>query len=101
MFATDRIISMLRKEGNRADWLGHGAPAVVNAFYNPFENSIIFPAGILQGAFYSQDRPMYMNYGGIGFTIGHEISHGFDDSGSQFDKDGRLVNWWLPETWIK
>ena len=56
----------------------HGRPAVVNAFYSPLENSIQFPAGILQGVFFSSSRPNYLNYGAIGWVIGHEITHGFD-----------------------
>merc|ERR1711971_784643 len=73
-------------------------PAIVNAFYNPAENSINFPAGILDGVFFQEDRPLYMNYGAIGFVVGHEITHGFDDQGSQKDGEGNLVDWWEPET---
>ena len=59
-------------------------PAVVNAFYNPNTNDIVFPAGILQPLFYSQHFPKSLNYGGIGVVIGHEITHGFDDKGKTF-----------------
>lgn len=59
---------------------------------------IEFPAGILQGQFLADDRPNYMNYGAIGQIIGHEITHGFDDLGRQFDKNGNLVDWWKSET---
>ncbi|XP_058795705.1 neprilysin-1-like isoform X2 [Phymastichus coffea] len=69
-------------------------PAVVNAFYNPNKNDIVFPAGILQPLFYSKHFPKSLNYGGIGVVIGHEITHGFDDKGRQFDKDGNLLQWW-------
>ena len=75
---------------DKTDWKRHGAPAVVNAFYSSIENSIQFPAGILQGNFFGSDRPSYMNYGGIGWVIGHEITHGFDDQGRQYDADGNL-----------
>ncbi|CAM6031901.1 unnamed protein product, partial [Sphagnum compactum] len=71
---------------------------VVNAYYNALENSIEFPAGILQGSFFSKDKPNYLNFGAIGFVIGHEITHGFDDRGRQFDKDGNNKNWWDSQT---
>ena len=70
------------------------APAVVNAFYSPNKNDIVFPAGILQPLFYSRHFPKSLNYGGIGVVIGHEITHGFDDKGRQFDKHGNLKQWW-------
>ncbi|KAK2585581.1 hypothetical protein KPH14_010214 [Odynerus spinipes] len=98
LFGTEYAFSKLRKPVNKSDWITHGRPAIVNAFYSSIENSIQFPAGILQGAFFSNDRPRYMNYGAIGFVIGHEITHGFDDQGRQFDKEGNLVDWWAPET---
>jgi len=97
-FGLDFSFGRLRKPVNKTDWITHGRPAIVNAFYSSIENSIQFPAGILQGAFFSHDRPNYMNYGAIGFVIGHEITHGFDDQGRQFDKDGNLVDWWAAET---
>ena len=71
---------------------------MVNAFYSSIENSIQFPAGILQGNFFGSDRPAYMNYGGIGWVIGHEITHGFDDQGRQYDSVGNLKNWWRDAT---
>lgn len=135
------------------DWVTHARPAIVNAFYSSIENSIRkffdefnsftywmncliinasfftteFPAGILQGQFFSADRPRYLNYGAIGFVIGkmrlantwncfsyqiliisrlffiqfpvgHEITHGFDDQGRQFDLNGNLVDWWQTDT---
>ena len=83
---------------NKTDWVSHGVPHVVNAAYNFVENSIQFPAGILQGVFFSKDRPKYMNYGAIGWVIGHEITHGFDDKGRQFDREGNLVDWWQKDT---
>ncbi|KAF5901062.1 membrane metallo-endopeptidase-like 1, partial [Clarias magur] len=68
--------------------------AVVNAFYSHNRNQIVFPAGILQPPFFSEKQPQALNFGGIGMVIGHEITHGFDDHGRNFDKDGNMYNWW-------
>ncbi|XP_055724173.1 membrane metallo-endopeptidase-like 1 [Salvelinus fontinalis] len=68
--------------------------AVVNAFYAPNRNQIVFPAGILQPPFFSKQQLQALNFGGIGMVIGHEITHGFDDNGRNFDKDGNMLNWW-------
>lgn len=70
----------------------------ISNLYNFLLSLIEFPAGILQGTFFNKDRPRYMNYGAIGFVIGHEITHGFDDQGRQFDKEGNLVDWWESDT---
>jgi len=72
-------------------------PPTVNAYYSATMNEIVFPAGILQFPFFAPDADDAINYGGIGAVIGHEMSHGFDDSGSQYDKDGNLRNWWTNE----
>jgi putative endopeptidase len=72
-------------------------PPTVNAYYNAVNNEIVFPAGILQYPFFHPEADDAFNYGAIGAVIGHEISHGFDDSGSQYDKDGSLRNWWMDE----
>ncbi len=73
------------------------APQIVNAYYNPTNNEIVFPAAILQPPFYNYQADPAVNYGGIGAVIGHEISHGFDDQGSRYDKAGNLKNWWSDE----
>jgi membrane metallo-endopeptidase-like protein 1 len=73
-------------------------PAVVNAFYSPSRNGILFPAAILQPPFYHKDLPWYSNYGGIGMAIGHEITHGFDNNGRQYDKDGNFKQWWTQKS---
>ena len=72
-------------------------PSIVNAYYNPLANDINFPAGILQPPFFSQEYPKAMNYGGIGMVMGHELTHGFDDTGRKFDGDGVMKEWWAPE----
>ncbi|KAI9499158.1 hypothetical protein BDB00DRAFT_753557 [Zychaea mexicana] len=73
-------------------------PATVNAYYNPPYNEIVFPAGILQSPFFSGEYPDYLNYGGIGAVVGHELSHSFDNNGRHFDAKGRLSEWWTKET---
>jgi putative endopeptidase len=73
------------------------SPQTVNAYFNPLYNEIVFPAAILQPPFYDYKADMAVNYGGIGAVIGHEISHAFDDSGSRFDSDGNLNNWWTDQ----
>lgn len=73
------------------------SPQTVNAYFNPFNNEIVFPAAILQPPFYDYKADDAVNYGGIGAVIGHEISHAFDDAGSRFDAYGNLVNWWTEE----
>lgn len=70
------------------------SPPTINAYYNPTINEIVFPAGILQFPFFDANADDAINYGGIGTVIGHEMTHGFDDEGSQYDKDGNLKNWW-------
>lgn len=73
------------------------SPQTVNAYYNPSYNEIVFPAAILQPPFYDYKADEAVNYGGIGAVIGHEISHGFDDSGARYNAEGNLVDWWTPE----
>lgn len=91
-FEVRRQINKLRKPVDRSEW--EMTPQTVNAYYNPPFNEIVFPAGILQPPFYNYKVDEAVNYGGIGAVIGHEISHGFDDQGSQFDAEGNLKNWW-------
>ena len=88
----------LKKIGTAVDRNEWGmTPPTVNAYYNPLENNVNFPAGILQPPFYDQKADDAVNFGGIGMVIGHELTHGFDDEGSQFDADGNLKNWWTPK----
>ena len=88
----------LKKIGTGVDRNEWGmTPPTVNAYYNPLENNVNFPAGILQPPFYDQKADDAVNFGGIGVVIGHELTHGFDDEGSQFDADGNLKNWWTPK----
>ena len=87
----------LDKVGKPVDKTEWGmTPQTVNAYYNPLYNEIVFPAAILQAPFFNFEADPAVNFGGIGAVIGHEITHGFDDSGAQFDADGNLQNWWTP-----
>ncbi len=88
----------LSKHGEPVDhseW--YMSPPTVNAYYTPFGNQIVFPAGILQAPFFDDAFPAAVNYGGIGMVIGHEITHGFDDGGRKFDDQGKLRQWWTDE----
>lgn len=91
----NKNIEKLGKPVDRTEW--HMSPQTVNAYFNPVNNEIVFPAAILQPPFYDYKADAAVNYGGIGAVIGHEISHCFDDSGSRFDSDGNLNNWWTKE----
>ncbi|XP_057640671.1 membrane metallo-endopeptidase-like 1 [Chionomys nivalis] len=90
--SAQRSLKKLREKVDHSLWI-IGA-AVVNAFYSPNRNQIVFPAGILQPPFFSKDQPQALNFGGIGMVIGHEITHGFDDNGRNFDKNGNMLDWW-------
>jgi putative endopeptidase len=88
----------LEKWGKPVDKTEWGmTPQTVNAYYNPMANEIVFPAAILQAPFFNPEATDAENYGGIGVVIGHEMSHGFDDQGCQFDAYGNMTNWWTPE----
>ena len=95
IFENDYQLNQIGKPVNRNLW--GMTPPTVNAYYDPSQNSINFPAGILQPPFYDKNMPAVINYGHIGAVVGHELTHGFDDQGSQFDGHGNLVDWWTPE----
>ena len=111
-WAAKQDLITLRMEPNRDIWLMH--PAIVNAWYSPNHNTIskhydnhdnifitsstAFPAGILQPPFFKGSLPRYFNYGAMGMVIGHEITHGFDDIGRQYDGTGSISPWWSEET---
>jgi putative endopeptidase len=94
-FEYSYMMSKLGKPVDKTEW--GMTPPTVNAYYNPAFNEIVFPAAILQFPFFDFDADDAVNYGGIGGVIGHEMTHGFDDQGSQYDADGNLKNWWTPE----
>ena len=93
--AYKRDIAKIGKPVDRTEW--QMTPPTINAYYDPTQNNINFPAGILQPPFYFSTGDDAVNYGAIGMVIGHEITHGFDDQGRQYDADGNLKDWWSAE----
>jgi predicted metalloendopeptidase len=94
-FAHRYAVGKLGKPVDRAEW--HMTPQTVNAYYSPEMNEVVFPAARLQAPLYDADAEPAINYGAVGISIGHEISHAFDDQGAQYDGDGNLRNWWTKE----
>ena len=94
-FAYDEMLAKLGQPIDKDEW--HMTPQTVNAYYNPVNNEIVFPAAILQPPFFNMEADDAVNYGGIGAVIGHEIGHGFDDQGAKYDGDGNLRNWWTEQ----
>ena len=99
MFEVERQLKKIGKPVDRSEW--GMTPPTVNAYYNPNMNEIVFPAGILQPPFFNAKADDAINYGGIGAVIAHEISHGFDDQGRQYDATGNLRDWWTPDSAAK
>jgi endothelin-converting enzyme/putative endopeptidase len=96
LFDWERRAKRLKEPVDRSEW--DMSPQTINASYNPLKNQITFPAGILQPPLFDPNADPAVNYGAIGAVIGHEIGHGFDDQGREFDGSGKLRNWWTPET---
>lgn len=94
-FGFDEMLSYMGKPVDKTKW--GMTPPTVNAYYNPPNNEIVFPAGIMQPPFFNPDADDAMNYGVMGAVIGHELTHGFDDQGCKFDGSGNMVNWWTDE----
>ncbi len=95
MWRQKEYLSKWGKPVDRTEW--GMTPQTVNAYYNPMANEIVFPAGILQAPFFDAEASDAENYGGIGVVIGHEMTHGFDDQGRNFDAQGNMTDWWTPE----
>ncbi|MGL5741304.1 MAG: M13 family metallopeptidase [Legionella sp.] len=93
-FLTQRDLDKIGKHIDRTEW--GMTPQTINAYYDPSMNNLNIPAGILQSPFFDPNAPAAVNYGAIGFIMGHEVTHGFDDQGAQFDGQGNLKNWWTP-----
>jgi putative endopeptidase len=99
VFLNERELDKIGKPVNKEEW--DMTPQTVNAYYDPSMNNINFPAGILQPPFFDPKAPAAVNYGAVGFVMGHEMTHGFDDQGAQFDGHGNLKNWWTPDDLAK
>ena len=95
IFSNNENLADFGKPVDRSRW--YMSPQTVNAYYSPTANEIVFPAAILQPPFFDPEADDAVNYGAIGVVIGHEMTHGFDDQGRQFDKDGNFSNWWTDE----
>ena len=91
-FETKRTLSRIGQPVDKTEW--HMTPETVNAYFNPLQNEIVFPAGILQPPFFDMEMDDAVNYGAIGVVIGHEMTHGYDDQGRKYDSDGNLNDWW-------
>jgi endothelin-converting enzyme/putative endopeptidase len=94
-FESQRDLNKIGKPVDRNEWLM--TPPTVNAYYEPSMNEMVFPAGILQPPFFNRQAAAAVNYGAIGMVMGHELTHGFDDEGRQFDAHGNLKDWWSPQ----
>jgi putative endopeptidase len=94
-WGTEEMMSKINKPVDKSEWFM--PPQMVNAYYNPAYNEIVFPAGILQPPFFYKDADDAVNYGAIGMVMGHEMTHGFDDKGRLFDKDGNMTDWWTAD----
>jgi putative endopeptidase len=94
VFEFKRQLAKVGKPVDKDEW--EMSPPTVNAYYEPTMNEMVFPAGILQPPFYAKTQAPALNFGGIGMVVGHELTHGFDDEGRQFDPDGNLRDWWTP-----
>ena len=92
LFETHRTLGRIGQPVDQSEW--HMTPETVNAYFNPLQNEIVFPAGILQPPFFDMEMDDAVNYGGIGVVIGHEITHGYDDQGRKYDAQGNLNDWW-------
>ncbi|XP_063925032.1 endothelin-converting enzyme homolog isoform X2 [Zophobas morio] len=96
LYNLKKNLEKINEPVNKTTW--SMAPSTVNAYYTPTKNQMVFPAGILQSPFYDPTFPPSLNYGGMGVVMGHELTHGFDDQGREFDKDGNLNHWWENNT---